>query len=170
VGLYLCRLRAQTEELLTAQHDVLEAINRTPFNDWEIARLFRAAQYTRLIKFEISGTNIGTFLNAFEQVALLLQYSQRVPGRLMLFFGLSSTGLDEFHYRRIIRAVQNMPRLPGPTGRPDVNYTSSGMELQIQNASTQTLYLPLHDATANIDLVVADEYCPRDPGRPPRCL
>ncbi len=89
----------------------------------------------------------------------------------MLFFGLSSTGLDEFHYSRIIRAVPlNMPRLPGPTGRPDLNETSSEMELQIQNASALTLYLPLHDATANIDLVVADEYCPRDPGRPPRCL
>jgi hypothetical protein len=88
----------------------------------------------------------------------------------MLFFGLSSTGLDEFHYRRIIRAVQNMPRLPCPTGRPDIHETSSEMELQIQNACVLTLYLPLHDATANIDLVVADEYCPRDPGRPPRYL
>jgi hypothetical protein len=170
VVLFLCRLRAQTEQLLTKQHDVLEAINRTPFNDRETARLFRAAQYSRIRRFELSGTNIGTFWNAFEQVALLLQYSRRYPGRPMLFFGLSSTGLDEIHYRRIIRAVLEMPRLPGPTGRPDVNETSSEMELQIQNASARTLYLPLHDATANIDLVVADEYCPRDPGRPPRCL
>jgi hypothetical protein len=35
VVLFLCRLRAQTLELLTAQHDVLEVLNRTPFNDWE---------------------------------------------------------------------------------------------------------------------------------------
>ena len=35
VVLFLCRLRAQAEELLTAQHNVLEAINSTPFNDWE---------------------------------------------------------------------------------------------------------------------------------------
>jgi hypothetical protein len=124
VVLFLCRLRAQTEELLTAQHDVLEVINRTHFNDMETARIFRAAQYTRLIKLEISGTNIGTFLNSFEQVELLLQYSRRVQRRQMLFFGLSSTGLDEFHYHRIIRAVQNMPRIPNPTGRPDVNDTS----------------------------------------------
>ncbi len=165
--LFLCRLRAQTEELLTKQHDVLEAINRTPFNDWETSRLFRAAQYMRLLRLELSGTNIGTFFNAFKQVALLLQC---YPGRPMLFFGLSSTGLDEFHYRHIIRAVLNMPRLPGPTGRPDVNEMSSEMELQIQNVSAQTLYLPLHDATADIDLVVANEYYPRDPGRPPRCL
>ncbi len=37
VVLFLCRLRAQTEELLTKQHYVLEAINRTPFNDWQTA-------------------------------------------------------------------------------------------------------------------------------------
>ena len=37
VVLFLCRLRAQTEELLTAQHDVLEAINRTQFSDKETA-------------------------------------------------------------------------------------------------------------------------------------
>ncbi len=160
--LFLCRLRAQTDELLTAHHDVMEAINRTPFNDWETARLFRAAQYTRLIKFEISGTNIGTFFNAFKQVALLLQYSRRVPGRPMLFIGLGSTGLgslDEFHYCCIIRAVQNMPRLPGSTGRPDANDMSSEMELQIQNASAQTLYLSLHDATANIDLIALLRLC-----------
>ncbi len=111
----------------------------------ETARLFRAAQYMRLSRFEISGTNIGTFLNSFEQVALLLEYSRRAPRQPIIFFGLSSTGLDEFHFRCIIKAVQNRPHLPNPTGRPDVNDTCSEMELQIQIASARKLYLPLHE-------------------------
>ena len=98
------------------------------------------------------------------------------------FFGLSSTGLGEYHFGRIIRAVQNMQRLPAPGGRPDEDDTCSEMELQIQNVSGQTLCFPIHqvdcgsvawdrasDDTANIDLV-ADEHQAQNPGRPQRCL
>ena len=51
------------------------------------------------------------------------------------FFGLSSTGLGEYHFGRIIRAVQDMQRLPAPGGSPDEDDTCLEMELKIQNVS-----------------------------------
>ena len=128
-GLFLCGLEAQSQQLLTWQHDGLEAMNRTAINDKGLARLIRAAHSTRLKRFEISGTNIGAFLNTFEQVARLLEAARRFPRQLITFFGLSSTGLGECHFRRIITAVQNMQRLPAPWGRPDENDMCSEMEL-----------------------------------------
>ena len=90
-GLFLCRLEAQMQPLLTWQHDGLEAMNRTAINDKGLARLLRAAHSTRLKRFEISGTNIGAFLNTFEQVARLsrLEAAQRFLRQPITFFGRS---------------------------------------------------------------------------------
>ena len=147
-----------------------------------MARLLRAAHSTRLKRSEISRTNIGSFLDTFEQVALLLEAARRFTRQLITFFGLSSTGLGEYHFRCIIRAVQNMQRLPAPGGRPDEDDSDMcwEMELQIQNVSGRTLCFPIHqvdcgggawdrDDTAYIDLV-ADEHQAQNPGRPQRCL
>ena len=115
-------------------------MNGTAINYKAMTRLLRAAHSTRLKRFEISGTNIGAFLNTFEQVARLLEEA-RQP---ITFFGLSSTGLGEFRFCRIIRAVDNIPRIPAPGGRHDEDVMCSEMELQIQNVSGRTLCFPIH--------------------------
>lgn len=110
-------------------------MNRTTIDDMAMARLIRAAHYTRLDSFEISGSNIGPFLDTFEQVARLLQAARRVPSKPITFFGLSSTGLGEFHFRRIIRAVDTLPPIPAPGGRPAEDGTCSEMVLELLNVS-----------------------------------
>jgi hypothetical protein len=79
----------------------------------------------RLTRFEIPETKIGSFLNSFEHVALLLENTQRVLGQLITFFAPFSTELEEYHFRSIIRSVQNlnMPCLPDPAGHPNVKET-----------------------------------------------
>jgi hypothetical protein len=57
----------------------------------------------------------------FEQGVRLLENCRRYTTESIVKFILSSTGLDDQHFRRIVLAVQRMPRLQGPTGRPDVN-------------------------------------------------
>jgi hypothetical protein len=105
-GLFLCRFETQTQELLKWQHDKLEVMNRTAIKDMAMARLIRAAHTTRLDSVEISGSNIGALLATFEQVARLLEAARRVPSKPITFFGLSSTGLGEYHFRRIIKALK----------------------------------------------------------------
>ena len=133
--MFLCRFETQTQELLKWQHDKLEIMNRTTIDDMAMARLIRAAHYTRLDSFEISGSNIGPFLDTFEQVARLLEAARRVPSKPITFFGLSSTGLGENHFRRIIRAVDTLPRIPAPGGRPAEDGTCSEMVLELLNVS-----------------------------------
>ena len=110
-------------------------MNRTTINNKAMARLIRAAHYTRLDSFEISGSNIGPFLDTFEQVARLLEAARRVPSKPITFFGLSSTGLGEFHFRRIIRAVDTLPPIPAPGGRSAEDGTCSEMVLELLNVS-----------------------------------
>lgn len=133
--MFLCRFETQTQELLKWQHDKLEIMNRTTINNKAMARLIRAAHSTRLDSFEISGSNIGPFLDTFEQVARLLEAARRVPSKPITFFGLSSTGLGEFHFRRIIRAVDTLPPIPAPGGRPAEDGTCSEMVLELLNVS-----------------------------------
>ena len=151
-------------------------MNRTTINNKAMARLIRAAHYTRLDSFDISGSNIGPFLDTFEQVARLLEAARRVPSKPITFFGLSSTGLEDFHFRRIIRAVDTLPRIPAPGGRPAEDGTCS--EMVFQNVSGRLWERAAmdygsvawnRDDTANIDLV-ADEHQARNPGRPQTCL
>ena len=151
-------------------------MNRTTINNKAMARLIRAAHYSRLDSFEISGSNIGPFLDTFEQVARLLEAARRVPSKPITFFGLSSSGLGEFHFRRIIRAVDTLPRIPAPGGRPAEDGTCS--EMVLDNVSGRLWERAAVDYgsvawdrydTANIDLV-ADEHQARNPGRPQRCL
>jgi sugar phosphate isomerase/epimerase len=177
-GLLLCRFETQTQELLKWQHDTLEVMNRTAINDMALPRLLRAAQSTRLDSIELSGTNIGAFFDTFEQTAKLLEAARRVPSKPITFFGLSSTGLGENHFRRIIRAVDTLPRIPAPGGRPAEDGTCSEMVLELQNVSGRIWVRAAmdygsvawdRDDTANIDLV-ADEHQARDPGRPQSCL
>ena len=151
-------------------------MNRTTINNKAMARLIRAAHSTRLDSFEISGSNIGPFLDTFEQVARLLQAARRVPSKPITFFGLSSTGLGEHHFRRIIRAVDTLPRIPAPGGRPAEDGTCSEMVLELLNVSGRlweradygSVAWDRYD-TANIDLV-ADEHQARNTGHPQRCL
>lgn len=133
--MFLCRFETQTQELLKWQHDKLEIMNRTTIDDMAMARLIRAAHSTRLDSFEISGSNIGLFLDTFEQVARLLEAARRVPSKPITFFGLSSTGLGEFHFRRIIRAVDTLPPIPAPGGRSAEDGTCSEMVLELLNVS-----------------------------------
>ena len=176
--MFLCRFETQTQELLKWQHDKLEIMNRTTINNKAMARLIRAAHSTRLDSFEISGSNIGPFLDTFEQVARLLEAARRVPSKPITFFGLSSTGLGEHHFRRIIRAVDTLPPIPAPGGRPAEDGTCSEMVLELLNVSGRLWERAAVDYgsvawdrydTANIDLV-ADEHQARNPGRPQTCL
>ena len=146
-------------------------MNRTTIDDMAMSRIIRAAHYTRLDSFEMSGSNIGPFLDTFEQVARLLQAARRVPSKPITFFGLSSTGLGEHDFRRIIRAVDTLPPIAE-------DGTCSEMVLELLNVSGRLWERAAVDYgsvawdrydTANIDLV-ADEHQARNPGRPQRCL
>ena len=103
-------------------------MNRTTIDDMAMSRIIRAAHYTRLDSFEISGSNIGPFLDTFEQVARLLEAARRFPSKPITFFGLSSTGLGEHDFRRIIRAVDNLPPIAE-------DGTCSEMVLELLNVS-----------------------------------
>ena len=81
-----------------------------------MARLIRAAHYTRLDSFEISGSNIGPFLDTFEQVARLLQAARRVPSKPITFFGLSSTGLGDFPLSPYHQGSGHLATDPRPRG------------------------------------------------------
>ncbi len=82
----------------------------------------------------------------FKQVVLLLEISRCYTSAPINKFILSSTGLDEQHFRRIVLAVQRMPRLMGPTGRPDVNARNLEMSLHMLHVSVFHVYMqdPLH--------------------------
>ena len=105
-------------------------MNRTAIKDMAmpVARLIRAAHTTRLDSVEISGSNIGALLATFEQVARLLEAARRVPSKPITFFGLRSTGLGEYRFRSIIKALNTLPR-------PAEDGTCSEMVLQLQNVS-----------------------------------
>jgi hypothetical protein len=79
---------------------------------------------------DICGTNLGHSPKLFEQIAaVLLEDFRHYPWKPITKFLLSSTGLDEQHFRRIITAVQRMPRLMDPTRRPNVDAQELDMRL-----------------------------------------
>ncbi len=106
-------------------------------------------QFTRGCPWSIFfGTNLALSPMLFKQAVLRLENSRRYTSAPITKFILSSTGLDEQHFHRIVLAVQRMPRLQGPTGRPDVNARKLEMRLDLLNASVFHLYMrdPLHQA------------------------
>ena len=93
-------------------------------NDRLMAEVIRAGMFSRLKTLEMSGTNLASAPEMFAQIVLLLENGRRYAISPITKFLLSSTGLGEPHFRRILEAVQIMPRLMDPTGpwtqRPDV--------------------------------------------------
>ena len=159
-----------------------------------MAAVIRAAMFSRVKTLEMSGTDLSSGPRMFEQVAQLLENARRCARAPITKFLLSSTGLGEPHFRRILEAVQRMPRLMDPTGpwtqRPDVAEEDLEMRLEMLNVSVfqTTIRDPLHqvdhglfgifvwdrshcclhrNVAANIDRAAADEYCHRYLARPP---
>ena len=115
----------------------------TTFNDRHMAAVIRASTFSRLktFKLELSGTDLLSGPMMFEQVALLLKNTRcyAVSESPITKFLLSSTGLGEPHFRRILEAGQHMPRLMDPTGpwnqRPDVAEEYLEMRLEMLNVN-----------------------------------
>jgi hypothetical protein len=146
--LHLCRLTKQTEQLLEMHYQSLCFNNLTQIDDALMARVIRAAVYTRLETIDFCGTNLGDCPKMFEQTAVLLEESRRYCKKPITMLVLSSTGLDEPHFRRIITAVQRMPRLMDPTGRPDIDAEDLDMHLEILNV--RVFRDPLHQVDHGI--------------------
>ena len=92
----------------------------TTLNDRLMAEVIRAGMFSRLKTLEMSGTNLSSAPEMFAQIVLLLENGRRYAISPITKFLLSSTGLGEPHFRRILEAVQIMPRLNGsmdPTSR-----------------------------------------------------
>lgn len=166
----------------------------TTLNDRLMAEVIRAGMFSRLKTLEMSGTNLSSAPEMFAQIVLLLENGRRYAISPITKFLLSSTGLGEPHFRRILEAVQIMPRLMDPTGpwtqRPDVPEEDLEMRLELLNVSVfqTTIRDPLHQVdhglfgifvfdrfhcglhrniAANIDRAAADECCHRHLARPP---
>ena len=166
----------------------------TTLNDRLMAEVIRAGMFSRLKTLEMSGTNLSSAPEMFAQIVLLLENGRRYAISPITKFLLSSTGLGEPHFRRILEAVQIMPRLMDPMGpwtqRPDVPEEDLEMRLELLNVSVfqTTIRDPLHQVdhglfgifvfdrfhcglhcniAANIDRAAADECCHRHLARPP---
>ena len=106
--------------------------------------------FSRVKTLEMSGTDLSSGPEMFKKVALPFENGRRYAVSPITKFLLSSTGLGEPHFRRILEAVQRMPRLMDPTGpwtqRPDVAEEDLEMRLEMPNVSVfQTAILdPLH--------------------------
>jgi hypothetical protein len=122
--------------------------------------------YTRRTSVEFSGTSLGTTRQTFNQEMVLLENSRRFEKwPIVFFFGLSSTGLDEQHFRRIFRRVITAVQNPVPPLDPE----GAVLCLEMLSVSVLQMYMrgPLHQVDhgmlawdrANIDRVAADEYC-----------
>ena len=133
----------------------------TPLNDSYMSRVIRAALYTRVATVEFSGTNLGSCTGMFEQAALVLENARRYARTPITKFLLSSTGLDEHHFSRIICAVQRTPRLMDPTGCPDVDTEDLEMRLELLNVSIFQMYMPdpLHQVDHGIVFCDSLHYC-----------
>ena len=122
----------------------------TTLNDRLMAEVIRAGMFSRLKTLEMSGTNLSSAPKMFAQIVLLLENGRRYAISPITKFLLSSTGLGEPHFRRILEAVQIMPRLMDPTGpwtqRPDVPEEDLEMRLELLNVSVfqTTIRDPLH--------------------------
>ena len=122
----------------------------TTLNDRLMAEVIRAGMFSRLKTLEMSGTNLSSAPEMFAQIVLLLENGRRYAISPITKFLLSSTGLGEPHFRRILEAVQIMPRLMDPTGpwtqRPDVPEEDLEMRLELLNVSVfqTTIRDPLH--------------------------
>ena len=122
----------------------------TTLNDRLMAEVIRAGMFSRLKTLEMSGTILSSAPEMFAQIVLLLENGRRYAISPITKFLLSSTGLGEPHFRRILEAVQIMPRLMDPTGpwtqRPDVPEEDLEMRLELLNVSVfqTTIRDPLH--------------------------
>jgi hypothetical protein len=179
---------------LRAHYHTLNIIGVTTLNNRLMAEVIRAGMFSRLKTVECSGTDLSSAPEMFEQIALLLENGRRYAISPITKFLLSSIGLGEPHFRRILEAVQDMPRPMDPTGpwtqHPDVAEEDLEMRLELLNVSViqTTIRDPLHQVdrglfgivfwdrfhsclhlniAANIDRAAADECCHRHLARPP---
>lgn len=93
---------------MRARYHTLNIMSVTTLNDRLMAEVIRAGMFSRLKTLEMSGTNLSSAPEMFAQIVLLLENGRRYAISPITKFLLSSTGLGEPHFRRILEAVQIM--------------------------------------------------------------